>query len=267
MRLFTPLRPEPTALLARANPVAKLAAAAILLLVLFVSVDPVVPAIVLVGIGASLPFSGVATRSLLARTWPILVAALAVGITNAVVAEVQSGQVAVHLGPLTIGSDNLVAGLALGMRLVAIALSGVLALVTTDPTDLADALQQQLRVSPRFAVGALAGARLLPILAAEWQILRLARRARGVDAGRSPVAAVRIAGGQLLALLVGAVRRATRLAVAMEARGFGSRPCRSIARPQTMRAADWRLIVGTAVLGALAVSVSVGLGSWRFLFG
>jgi energy-coupling factor transport system permease protein len=266
MRLFVPLRPEPTAFLARANSVAKLGAATVLLLVLFVSVDPVVPAIVLVGIGASLPFCGVAVRDLLARTWPILLAALLVGLTNAIFSEAQRGSV-VQLGPLSLGTDSLLAGLALSMRLVAIALSGVLALVTTDPTELADALQQQLRVPPRLAVGVLAGVRLLPILAAEWQILGLARRARGVDAGRSPVAAVRIAGGQLLALLVGAVRRATRLATAMESRGFGSRPCRSIARPQAMRAADWWLMGGAAALGATAISVSAALGSWRFLFG
>jgi energy-coupling factor transport system permease protein len=267
MRLFVPLRPEPSALLARANPVAKLASAAVLLLVLFVSVDAVVPAVILVGIGTAVRFSGIGARDLIARTWPILIAALLVGISNAVLAEAQRGAILLELGPFTLGAENLAAGLALGMRLLAIALSGVLALVTTDPTDLADALQQQLRMPPRLAVGALAAVRLLPMMASEWQTLRLARRARGVDAGRSPIAALHIAGGQLLALLVGAVRRATRLATAMEARGFGSRPCRSIARPQPMRPGDWRLIAGTAALGVGAVWLSVALGSWRFLFG
>lgn len=266
MRLFTPLRPNPGAFLARANPVAKLAAATVLLLALFVSVDPVVPAILLAGILATVPFSGLSARDLAARTWPILLAALLVGILNAIFAERQAGPTLLRLGPLALGGENLASGLALGMRLLAIALSGVLAMVTTDPTELADALQQQLRVPPRIAVGALAAVRMLPLLATEWQLLALARRARGVDAGRSPVAAVRIAGGQLFALLVGAVRRGTRLATAMEARGFGARPCRSIARPQSMAAADWQLLGGSAMLAAGAIALSIAIGSWRFLF-
>jgi len=267
MRLFTPLRPAPGALLARANPVAKLGAAVLLMGVLFVSIDPLTPAIVLVGLIAAVPFTGLSGRDLLGRTWPILVAALAVGALNAIFAAERPGENVVAIGPLAISDQNLVAGLGLGLRVLAIALSGVLALVTTDPTELADSLVQQLHLPPSFAVGALAGARLMPILAAEWQTLALARRARGVSGGRSPFAALRLFFGQLLSLLVGAVRRGTRLATAMEARGFGSRPCRTIARPQRMRGRDWILLGVAAGLGSLAVLTSLAVGTWRSLLG
>jgi energy-coupling factor transport system permease protein len=267
VRLFTPLRPDPAAPLARANPVAKLAAAALLMGVLFVSVDAITPAVVLVGLLGIVPFTGLGARDLLARTWPILLAALAVGVLNALLASEQHGAVALQIGPIALGSQNLLAGLGLGLRLLAIALSGVLAVASTDPTDLADAIVQQLHVSPRFAVGALAGARLLPMLASEWQTLALARRARGVSGPRSPTATVQLAFGQLLALLVGGVRRATRLATAMEARGFDARPCRTVARPQRMHEQDWMLLTAAAALAAVAVGTSVVLGSWRFFFG
>jgi energy-coupling factor transport system permease protein len=267
VRLFTPLRPDPRAPLARANPVAKLGAAALLMAVLFVSLDPVTPAIVLAGVVAAIPFTGLSPRDLIARTWPILVAALAVGVLNAAFAANRGGEIAVAIGPVAISGQNLVAGIGLGLRLMAIALSGVLAFVTTDPTELADALIQQLRFSPRFAVGALAGARLMPTLAAEWQTLALARRARGVSSGHSPLAAVSLFFGQLLSLLVGAIRRATRLATAMEARGFGARACRTIARPQRMRGRDWILLGLAAALAAIAVGTSLALGTWRFLLG
>lgn len=247
MRRFTPLRPDPRAPLARANPVAKLAAAAILMAVLFVASGPVTPAIVLAGIVACLPLTGLAVPTLLGRTWPILIAALTVGVLNVVLAPASSG------GP------DLVNGLALGLRLLGIALSGVLALATTDATDLADSLQQQARLSPRLAVGALAAVRMLPILAVEWQLLGMARRARGVSAGWSPLAAARLAFGKLLALLVGSVRRATRLAMAMDARGFATEGCRTIARPQRMRLADVGLIVAAAALGAAALWIGAAL--------
>jgi energy-coupling factor transport system permease protein len=73
--------------------------------------------------------------------------------------------------------------------------------------------------------------------------------------------------GQLLALLVAAIRRGTRLALAMEARGFGTRPCRTVARPQVVRRPDWLLIGAATALAAFAVGVSVGVGAWRFVLG
>jgi energy-coupling factor transport system permease protein len=247
VRRFTPLRPDPRAPLVRANPVAKLGAATIVMAVLFAASGPVTPAIVLAGIVASLPFTGLGVSTLLGRTWPILVAALSVGVLN------------VLLAPASDGGPDLANGLALGLRLLGIALSGVLALATTAPTALADSLQQQARLSPRLAVGVLAAVRMLPILAVEWQLLGMARRARGVDAGWSPPAAARLAFGKLLALLVGSVRRATRLALAMDARGFASDGCRTIARPQRMRLADVGLVLAAAALGAAALWIGAAL--------
>jgi len=247
MRRLTPLRPDPGAFLARANPAAKLGAAAILMAVLFVASGPISPAVVLVGILLSLSLTGLGVATLLGRTWPLLLAALVVGVLNVV------------LAPAKPGGPDFATGLALGLRLLGIALSGVVALATTDPTDLADSLQQQVRLSPRLAVGVLAAVRMLPILAEEWQLLGMARRARGVSAGWSPVAAARLAFGKLLALLVGAVRRATRLALAMDARGFGTAACRTIARPQRMGGGDWGLLLAAALLGAAALGIGAAL--------
>jgi energy-coupling factor transport system permease protein len=267
MKLLIPLRPNPRAPLARANPVAKLAAAFVVMAALFVSIDVVTPALTLIVLLAIVPATGIRTRDLLARAWPLFLAAAALTLLNALFSADGSGPTIARIGPVELRADSMLAGLAVGLRVIGVALAGLLAVLTTDPTDLADALQQQLRFSPRFAVGALAAVRLMPTIAHEWQILRLARRARGVSAGRSPFAAVRIAAGQLLSLLVSAVRRATRLATAMEARGFGSRPCRTVARPQHKRSADWLLIGAAIGLGASAIGLSAWLGAWRFLFG
>lgn len=265
MKLFTPLVPDPDATLARANPIAKLGAALLVMAVLFVSVDLVTPSVVLAGLVAILPLTGLPPRVLLGRTWPLLLVATSVGILNAVFAPEQAGAL-VRIGPVGVGTLNLVAGLALGLRLLTIAGVGVVALATTEPTDLADALVQQLHASPRFAVGVMAALRLMPVLADEWQIIRLARRARGVDAGRSPAAAGSIFFGELMTLLVSSIRRGTRLALAMEARGLGSRPCRGIARPQRMQARDGLLVAASALLAGAAVGLALAAGTFRFVF-
>lgn len=267
MQLLTPIIPDPAALLARANPVAKLVAALAVLVALFASLDGVTAAVVLLALVAVLPVSGLSVGALLGRAWLVAVVAIAIALVNVLFAAQQLGPTAIAIGPLRIGSETLVNGAGLALRLLAIALASVLATATSDPTETADALVQQARVSPRFALGVLAALRLLPLLAREWQTIRMARRARGVEAGGSPSAAVRLFFGGMMALLVGAIRRASRMALAMEARGFGAMPGRSVARPQRMRAADWGWIAGALLLSAAAIGVSILVGTWRGLFG
>lgn len=266
MQLFTPLVPDRTAPLARAHPLARLGAALVLMAALFVSIDPLTPALILAVLVAGVPLSGLGARVLLERAWPILGVALAIGIVNVAFAPA-GGTALARIGPVVVWSDALLTGAALVLRLVAIAGSGLLALAATEPIELADALIAQLRVSPRFAAGALAAVRLMPVLAEERQTIALARRARGLEAGRSPARAVRLAAGILFGMLVAAIRRGTRLALAMEARGLGARDCRTLARPMAMRAADWGLVAAAAASAAGAVAISLALGSWRFLLG
>lgn len=263
MQLLTPIVPDASAPLGQANPVAKLAGALVILVALFASLDGVTAVVVLAALVALLPASGLSPRALFGRAWLVGITAISIGVFNVLFAAEQLGPTIVEVGPLRIGTQTLVDGAGLALRLLAIALAGLLATATSDPIDVADALVQQLRVSPRFAVGVLAALRLIPLLGQEWQTLGMARRARGVDAGRSPIAALRLFAGLLMALLVGAIRRGSRLALAMEARGFGALPCRSVARPRRMRAADWGWILGAAVLAAGAVAISLGLGTWR----
>jgi energy-coupling factor transport system permease protein len=267
MQLLAPLVPDPAAPLARANPVAKLGAALVLLVALFASLDHVTALVILAGLAVALRLSGLSPAALASRAWLVALAAVSIAVFNVVFAAEQVGPTAIAVGPLRIGAGTLVDGLGLALRLLAIAGAGILATATTQPTELADSLVQQLRVSPRFAIGALAAVRLLPLLSREWQTLSMARRARGVDSGGNPAAAVRLFAGQLLALLVGAIRRGTRMAAAMEARGFGARECRTVARPQRMTAGDWGWIAAATVLAAAAIGVSLAFGTWRPLVG
>src|SRR4051794_1762929 len=191
----------------------------IITLAVLPTVDPLTPLLILAVEIAALPLTGLDPRQVLRLTWPLLVAALGIGLSNAIFSADKSGAVLIDRGPLLITSSSAAAGASIALRVLAIALPGVLALATTDPTDLADALVQQLHVPWRFAIGSLAALRLLPLMSAEWRVLGFARRARGWGTGRSPVSRLRVFGSQAFALMVGAVRRGVRLATAMEARG------------------------------------------------
>jgi energy-coupling factor transport system permease protein len=242
-----PARPVP---LSAVNPVAQLTAIAVLTVVLLVSGDLVTPAVVLAAELALLPAAGLTTpRAVLRRTWPLLLSAAGVAWVN------------VAFGALS-GAEAWLSGATWGLRVIALALPGVLLVASTDPVRLADALTIHWRVSTRFAYGALAALRLVPLLATEWETIRLARRARGVDAGANPVAAVRLVAGTAFALLVGAVRRGSRLATAMDARGFDSGVARTNARGSVLRRRDAVVVAGAVVLAAAAVGLSVVLGAW-----
>src|SRR5690606_38827590 len=115
------------------------------------------------------------------------------------------------------------------------------------------------------AMGVLAALRLVPLLADQWRTVTLARRARGLEAGRNPLAALSIFFGKLFALLVRAVRTGTLLATAMDARAFGTGP-RSHARVSRWRTADTLLVVAGPLLLGAAYAVSAHLGTLRLLF-
>ncbi|GAA1722795.1 hypothetical protein GCM10009765_83470 [Fodinicola feengrottensis] len=235
------------AFLHRRNPVAKLAAGLVVAAAALAARDPVTPALLLVGCLVALPLTGLGPAALARRTAGVLLGALSVGLANALFGS----------------PGGWAVGGALAMRVLAIALPGVLMLSTTDPTDLADSLVQQLRAPARFAYGSLAALRLLPLLATEWQTIGLARRARGVSSGGNPVIAVRLLFGRVFTLLVGAIRRASRIAAAMDSRGFDSRLPRTYARQQTVGGTDVLLLLVAVSLAVAATAVSIAVGSWQ----
>ncbi|PZG14657.1 energy-coupling factor transporter transmembrane protein EcfT [Micromonospora craterilacus] len=258
---------RPDAPLARRNPVAKLAAALLFAFPLMATLDPVAPAIAIAVELAVLPLFGLHPRVLVRRAWPLLAAAGGVLVTLVLFAGDRSGRVLLDAGPVMVTSAVLVTALGMVLRLFAVALPGVIVFATTDPTDLADALVQNAKAPARFAIGALAAFRLVPLLGQEWEMIVMARRARGVEAGRNPVARLRLFVSTAFTLLVGAIRRGTRLAVAMDARGFDAGVPRTFARRQQFGPADWLLVVGATALAGAALAVSVVLGTFRPLIG
>jgi energy-coupling factor transport system permease protein len=251
MMVLEPLSPDPRAALARAHPLPKIAAALVLMLALFLTVDVVTSGVVLAGLIAAIPLSGLPLRPLLRRLSPLALAAAGIALFNTILAP----------------APDVTTGVAAALRLFGIALSGVLVIATIDPTDLADALVEHLHAPPRFVLGALAAWRLAPIFGQQWWVIGLARRARGLETERDLLARVRTFPSRTFSLLVGALRRGTELALAMDARGFGRRPCRTLARPRPVRVADWLVLIAAVALAMGATAASISAGEWRPLFG
>lgn len=252
-----------TAVVARANPVAKVAVATVISLALILTVDVVTAGAALLLELACLPLCGLPMRTVLRRSLILGIAAIPSGVITVLIGR-DEGDVLAGFGPITVTEGSLALGVAISLRILAIGLPGVVLLATTDPTDLADALAQVLRLPHRFVLAALAAMRLFGVLEQEWQMLTLARRARGLGddgfAGR-----VRTVLRQVFALLVVSIRRATTLATAMEARGFGVATTRTWARPSRLRPSDGLVVLGGIGVAAAATLAGVLAGTWRLL--
>ena len=242
------------------NPVAKLLTALLIALALVLSVDWVSALTALVLELALIVTLGVRLRPLLIRAGVIAVGAGLTAVTILLYGQ-SSGTVHWHFLLITVSDGSIALSVATFLRVLAIALPSVFLFLDVEPTELADGLGQVLKLPARFVLGALAGLRLVGLLGQDWQYLGHARRARGV----ADHARLRRTAGQAFALLVFAVRRGSKLATAMEARGFGAYPTRTWARPSPFGRREIALIAAGLAIAVTSVSVSVATGTWNFI--
>ncbi|MEZ3161896.1 energy-coupling factor transporter transmembrane component T [Microbacterium sp. BWT-B31] len=251
-----------TGAVARINPVAKLGASALVALPLVLTLDIVSAAVALALELVLFPFAGLTWREFWARTWPVWIAAPLTALTIALYGEA-SGVVLLEWFVVRVSEGSLELSVATFFRVLAIALPSVVLFVTVDPTDLADGLGQVLKLPARFVMGALAGLRMVGLFLDDWRALELARRARGVaDRGR-----LRRFFGMAFALLVLSIRRGSKLATAMEARGFGAPGARTWARESRFGGREWALMALGLAIALIAVGAAVAAGAWNFILG
>ncbi|HZS90770.1 MAG TPA: energy-coupling factor transporter transmembrane component T [Chloroflexota bacterium] len=250
--------------LRRRNPTAKLAAHLVLSLLLTAVFDPLTPLTFLVAalalgrLGARIPvrlfLTALAPVALLGASLVLSYALFATGSRSA-------------WGPFAVTAQGAIIGLSLAERGVAIAAFTLVFVLSTDPTSLVRSLVQQARLPAHIAYPALAAYRFLPLLQDDYETIRLARRLRGQGRQRGPLAALRERVDLLVPLLVGAIRRAERVAVAMDSRGFAARRPRTHYRLTPFEAADAWMLAGTVALGGGLLALSATLGSLRLWLG
>jgi energy-coupling factor transport system ATP-binding protein len=264
------------------NPVASLGASLLLSALLIVTIDWVSAAVALgleaaAAAGVAIATSVGARRrrrttrpksaprqlgDIARRTLPIWIAAPLAGVTTLLYGAA-AGRTYVEFGLVHITDGSISFAIATTLRILAVGLPAVVLFARVDPTDLADGLAQLVHLPSRFVLGALAGLRLIGLFLQDWKQLELARRARGLgDTGR-----LRRFAGQVFALLVLSIRRGSKLATAMEARGFGGRTARTWARVPVFGAREWLLIAAGGAIGAVALTVSVLTGSINVVIG
>jgi len=150
-------------------------------------------------------------------------------------------------------SEAFSAGMVLFLRAIACGMVSALFALTTDPGLLIKALMADWRLSPRIGYSLFSVLQLVPDLAAEAQQIRLARAMkRGKPPSRFPNPAETVT--LLIPLLAYAIRRASRAAIAMEARGFDEGSARTIIGAPRPRRRDTVFVAVALVTLALSLA-------------
>lgn len=128
-------------------------------------------------------------------------------------------------------------GVAIALRGLAIGAISVTFVLTTDPTRFAVSLVRNLRVPYRIAYPMLAAYRFLPFLTDEYAQIHLAQQVRG-SAATTRLGALRARLREIVPLFAFAIRHATAVAIAMDARAFASAGRRTYWREARITASD-----------------------------
>ncbi|KFI60951.1 ATP-binding cassette domain-containing protein [Bifidobacterium cuniculi] len=246
--------------LASLNPVFRLFGAFLASLPLLLSLDWVSATVALGLEVVFLMAIGFTPWRIVRSTWPIFIGAP--GSALAVLLYGKSGgDTWWQWGWIHVTDRSAELALATGIRILAIGIPAIIAVLGIDATDLADGFSQILHLPDRFVYGGLAGMRLFSVLQDDWAALTASRRSRGLGDDSK----IRSFFPQAFALLVLSIRRSTTLAVAMQSRGFGGAGPRSHARVSHVHARDWWFLTGCLAIPAVALVSAVWAGTFSFM--
>lgn len=150
---------------------------------------------------------------------------------------------------ISISRESFYRGVHIGLRALVYALLGMWFALTTRPVALFYSLMQQLRLNPKYAYSFIVGFRLIPIMFEEFHTIRMALKVRGFDKQRGWNRFYLTMQAYAIPLLSQSIRRAHRVAVAMEAKRFAEREKRTYYYVLRL---SWRdVLFGVMVVGAI----------------
>ncbi|TFJ92647.1 energy-coupling factor transporter transmembrane component T family protein [Lentibacillus salicampi] len=177
-----------------------------------------------------------------------------------------NGEVVFTLWNLEITTGSIQTGISLALRSLCFGALSLMFILTTDSTKLMLSFMQQCKLPPKITYGILAGYRFLPVFRHELEVLRQAHRIRGVSRARGIKGRVNQFRRYAIPLLANGIRKAERVSVAMESKGFTGDTDRTHYHKMTVGKRDW-LFLGMMIGFLIAVfALSYYLGYLR-IFG
>jgi len=246
--------------LQRLNPVSKLLAITPAIGLLMFVTDPYTPlAFVVVGALVTVVLGRLSPVKYLRVAAPLVALAASFAFVYPFVVSSPDGassEVLASLGPLAMRKAGLRVGAATGLRILALSVLSLLFVLTTEIESFLRALVQNLGLPYRIGYSAMAAFRFAPMMRSDMETVRAAHTVRGTPDADGIRGRLHRASRYAIPLLVNAIRRAERTALAMDARAFGAYDERTHYRKQSVTGTDvafvvsfWTLSVG--IVGTL----------------
>ncbi|WP_099353351.1 energy-coupling factor transporter transmembrane component T family protein [Fredinandcohnia onubensis] len=159
-------------------------------------------------------------------------------------------------GLITISEESIYKGLVVGFRGIIFAGLGLTFALTTRPVFLFYSLMQQLKLPPKYAYSFMAGLRLIPIMMEEFQTIQNALRVRGIEHQKGIRSIFFKLKAYSIPLLSQSIRRAHRIAVAMEAKRFSNHRNRTFYYELTLSKYDLIFILYFVIMLSLGYYLS-----------
>lgn len=238
----------------RMNPVAKLAAAFLLVVACFVTSNPV-----LLGVVVALDIFLAVRCNMVLQALGLAKAVAAFSLLLALIAILFTprGDVLVELPWGYIGTGSIIAAVLIVVRLVACAVPLFLVFYVTKITDMANALVKVLRVPYKYAFTFTSTVRFIPVFMNDMAGIMEAQTARGVEFDGGFVKKVRLMVPLCVPLLVSSVRKTNSAAIAAEVRGFNLRTRESGYKEYPFAGVDYAALGISVAILALAILASV----------
>lgn len=234
----------------RMNPVAKLAAAILVVFACFLT-----ESFILLGIVLVLDFVMAARTGMMKQTIGLAKAVAGFSLLLAVLALLTTpqGDVLVQLPWGYIGTGSIIAALRIILRLVACAVPLFLVFYVTKLTDIGNSLVKILHVPYKYAFTFTSTVHFIPVFMNDMSGIMEAQTARGVEFDGGLVKRLRLMVPLCVPLLVSSVRKTNSAAIAAEVRGFNLRQRTSGYKDYPFAGLDF------AVMGAALILLIAGI--------
>ena len=236
------------------NPVAKLAAAFLLVIACFATSNFILLAVVIV-IDAVMAVQ----CKMISQTIGLAKAVAAFSIILALIALLftPQGDVLVSLPWGYIGTASVLNAVLIVVRLVACAVPLFLVFYVTKLTDMANALVKVLHVPYKYAFTFMSTVHFIPVFMNDMAGIMEAQTARGVEFDGGLVKKVRLMVPLCVPLLVSSVRKTNSAAIAAEVRGFNLRTRESGFKEYPFSDIDFAVMAIAAALLIAAIALGV----------
>lgn len=240
----------------RRNPIIKLAVIAIMTVLVCLSYFPVFPIVTfLLAFFATWILGKIPFDNLLRRLLLFLVVSFIFMFSMLVLRGFNDeAEIVLRIGMLRWTETDLVHGITLGFRILALVTLSMGFVLTTRPRDLVLSLIMQCKVSDIHGYATMATYRFIPELQSQVDAIHLAQEIRGIPWNKGIASRFSSPFRVALPLFCVAARRGERIACAMESRGLGRENKRTYYKQTKIDKDDWIfLIVSTVIYVAIAI--------------